>query len=112
MLTFVALAVSVVVAEPVTRSLFRDVTTSADNGGYFSRRWFSTGAVRRNAAGFREREFQDTKAPGVYRIAVVGDSFTFGNGIRQEDRYSDLLQRPPAGAVRSAEFRFSGRQHA
>jgi hypothetical protein len=28
----------------------------------------------------------------VYRIAVVGDSFTFGNGVRQQDRYSDLLQ--------------------
>ena len=30
------------------------------------------------------------KDPGVYRIAVVGDSFTYGNGVRQEDRYSDL----------------------
>ena len=91
LLSLCALGVSVIAAEPLTRYIFRDVTTSADNGGYFSRRWLRSGAVRRNGAGFREREFQDAKAPGTYRIAVVGDSFTFGNGIRQEDRYSDLL---------------------
>ena len=45
-----------------------------------------------NSAGFRGREFSPSKPAGVYRIAVVGDSFTYGNGIRQEDRYSDLLQ--------------------
>ena len=96
-LSLCAITAAVGLAEPATRLLFRDVTTSADNGGYFSRRWFRTGAVRRNSAGFREREFQDAKAPGTYRIAVVGDSFTYGNGIRQEDRYSDLLNaRLPA----------------
>jgi hypothetical protein len=77
--------------------LLRDVTTSPDNSGYFSKRWLRSGAVRRNHAGFREREFEEAKPPGTYRIAVVGDSFTFGNGIRQEDRYSDLLHmRLPA----------------
>ena len=79
-------------AELATRWIFKDVTTSSDNGGYFSRRWNRAGAVHMNAAGFRERPFEASKAPGAYRIAVVGDSFTFGNGIRQQDRYSDLLQ--------------------
>jgi hypothetical protein len=79
-------------AEFITRIVFRDITTSADNGGYFSRRWNRTGEVRTNAFGFRERQFDPAKPAGVYRIAVVGDSFTFGNGVRQQDRYSDLLQ--------------------
>jgi hypothetical protein len=48
--------------------------------------------VHVNDAGFRGRAFTETKPPGIYRIAVVGDSFTYGNGIRQEDRFSDLLQ--------------------
>ena len=78
--------------EFATRVIYQDVTTSSDNGGYFSRRWLRSGALHTNAAGFRERAFTDAKPPGTYRIAVVGDSFTFGNGIRQQDRYSDLLQ--------------------
>lgn len=88
----ITLTISLGLAEPMTRFLFRDVTTSADNGGFFSRRWYRTGAVHLNAAGFRERQFSAAKAAGTYRIAVVGDSFTFGNGIRPQDRYSDLLQ--------------------
>ena len=92
LLSFVTIAVSVAVAEPMTRFIFRDVTTSSDNGGYFTRRWFQTGAVQLNSSGFREREFSAAKPAGTYRITVVGDSFTFGNGVRQEDRYSDLLQ--------------------
>jgi hypothetical protein len=92
LLSLITIAVSIAVAEPMTRFIFRDVTTSSDNGGYFTRRWLKTGAVHLNSSGFREREFDAAKAPGTYRIAVVGDSFTFGNGVRQDDRYSDLLQ--------------------
>jgi hypothetical protein len=79
-------------AEFATRFIFRDVTTSSDNGGFFSRRWYRSRPVHENHAGFRGREFTNAKPPGVYRIAIVGDSFTYGNGVRQEDRYSDLLQ--------------------
>jgi lysophospholipase L1-like esterase len=91
-LLMIAGTVSLLSAEYVTRVLFRDVTTSSDNGGYFSRRWYQSGEVRNNTFGFRERQFDSAKAPGVYRVAVAGDSFTFGNGIRQQDRYSDLVQ--------------------
>lgn len=86
------LAFTAVAAEFGTRIAFRDVTTSSDFGGYFSRRWTRTGAVHLNSAGFRGREYAIPKPAGAYRIAAVGDSFTYGNGIRQEDRYSDLLQ--------------------
>ena len=86
------LLLSIGLAEPVTRLIFTHVTTGSDNGGFFTRRWLRSGAVRLNASGFRERAFTNAKARGAYRIAVVGDSFTFGNGIRQQDRYSDLLQ--------------------
>jgi hypothetical protein len=92
LLSLATIAISIAVAEPMTRFAFRDVTTSSDNGGYFTQRWFHTGAVRLNSSGFREREFTPQKPAGTYRIAAVGDSFTFGNGVRQQDRYSDLLQ--------------------
>lgn len=91
LLTF-TLAWLIPAVEFATRVVYRDVTTSSDNGGFFSRRWLRSGSVHTNAAGFRERDFTDAKPPGTYRIAVVGDSFTFGNGIGQQERYSNLLQ--------------------
>jgi len=92
LLSGIAFTLAIAAAEPITRWIFREVTTSSDNGGYFTRRWFRTGAVHLNSSGFREREFTAIKPAGTYRIAVVGDSFTYGNGVRQQDRYSDLLQ--------------------
>jgi len=91
-LLLITLTVCIVGAEYVTRFVFRDVTTSSDNGGYFSSRWYRRGEVHTNSMGFRGRQFDPVKPDGVYRIAAVGDSFTFGNGIRQDDRYSELLQ--------------------
>ena len=40
-----------------------------------------------NSLGFRKPEFKPAKAPGTYRIAVVGDSTVFGLGV---DDYSTL----------------------
>lgn len=97
----ITLTITSVAAEFATRFLFRDVTTSSDNGGYFSRRWERTNPIHNNHAGFRGREFTDEKPAGIYRIAAVGDSFTFGNGVRQEDRYTEVLQAqlPPTDEV-------------
>ena len=91
-----ALLIGGVSTEAATRWIFRDVTTSADGGGYFSRRW--TGTVSLNEHGFRERSFRIPKPAGIYRIAVIGDSFTYGNGLDQGQRFSDRLQQwLPAG---------------
>jgi hypothetical protein len=95
-------------AEIATRIIFRDVTTSSDNGGFFSRRWYRSGPVHENHAGFRGREFAEAKPPGVYRIAIVGDSFTYGNGVRQEDRYSDLLQAELPSHIEVLNFGTAG----
>jgi len=79
-------------AEEATRWVYRDVTSTADNRGFFAKRWIQSGLVSLNARGFREREFEAAPALGVYRITVVGDSFTFGNGIRAEQRFSNEMQ--------------------
>lgn len=89
----IAVALALVVAtagvEGATRWLFRDVTTSADSGSFFSRRWVNE--VWLNAHGFRERPFTLEKAPNTYRVAVVGDSLAFGNGLPVGQRFSDLM---------------------
>jgi lysophospholipase L1-like esterase len=92
LLMLFTLAISIAFAEAATRVIFRDVTTTSDNQGYFTRRWAEADRPQINAGGFRERSFPEVKAPGTYRIAAVGDSFTYGNGIRNDERYTEILQ--------------------
>ena len=47
---------------------------------------------RRNPQGFRERSF-DELPPATRVTLVVGDSFCFGQGVRVQDRFSDVLER-------------------
>jgi lysophospholipase L1-like esterase len=54
--------------------------------------------VRVNTQGFRGPEVKIPKPPGVRRIAFLGDSNTFGFGIGEGERFTDLLaKRVPAG---------------
>jgi lysophospholipase L1-like esterase len=45
-----------------------------------------------NAEGFRDVEHERTKPAGVYRIAVIGDSFVAGSGVAFEARFSTRLR--------------------
>lgn len=47
--------------------------------------------VRINAIGFRGGPVSVEKPPGTRRILVLGDSNSFGYGVEEEQRYSDLL---------------------
>lgn len=87
--SMLSVAVAGVSAEAATRWIFRSVTASADGGGYFSRR--DASSVLLNEHGFRERSYATPKPPGKYRIAVIGDSFTFGNGLDPRERYTNVL---------------------
>jgi lysophospholipase L1-like esterase len=46
-----------------------------------------------NNHGFRGADFDEIKPPGVRRILVLGDSFTFGEGVRDEHTFCVRLQR-------------------
>ena len=45
-----------------------------------------------NAAGYRGPERPTERAPGSFRVAVLGDSFTFGWGVAAEDAWPALLE--------------------
>jgi hypothetical protein len=45
-----------------------------------------------NSHGFRGREFRSEKKSGLFRIMVIGDSFTFGARVNQEDTYPAQLE--------------------
>ncbi len=81
------------VAEIFVRYLFDDITTTGDNTSYFAQRWKENHLPLINQYGFREREISKQKDPGVYRIAIVGDSYTYGQGIPEDDRFSARIER-------------------
>jgi hypothetical protein len=89
-LAVASMAVALVAGEFVVRLVFADVTTTNDNTSFFARRWRS--GLSSNSLGFREREIDPEPAEGVYRIAVIGDSFTWGQGIDRSDRMTERLQ--------------------
>ncbi len=68
-------------------------------------------SVRINSGGFRDREYPRTKPPGVFRILLLGDSFTMGLGVPAESTYAKRLERslaaPPVRALVSAAGRDS-----
>ena len=91
-LAFVAVvtAVTLVGAEFAMRVVFRNAKTSR-NAHDFLGQQHGGPAVRVNNVGFRDRDVppKDDK----YRIAVVGDSFTWGQGVEESDRFSDLIEQ-------------------
>ena len=44
-----------------------------------------------NPLGFRSHDISRKKPAGTYRIVFLGDSTTFGWGVEQEERFSDVL---------------------
>lgn len=46
-----------------------------------------------NSQGVRgKKEYVDPKSPGIFRIYALGDSFTFGFGVRDEETFSAQLE--------------------
>lgn len=54
---------------------------------------FHSPLIRINRYGFRGPEFDVHKAPGVFRIVVLGDSITFAPYLAQEKLYVSLLEK-------------------
>jgi len=60
--------------------------------------------IRTNAYGFRGPEIADEAAPGVARIAFVGDSITLGWGVAEQDTFSSQV----VGALRAQGRKVDG----
>ncbi len=51
------------------------------------------GAYRTNSRGWRGPAVAEARAPGALRLLALGDSTTFGLGVREAQRWTDVLQR-------------------
>jgi lysophospholipase L1-like esterase len=49
--------------------------------------------ARINRFGFRDDEFEVPKPAGEWRAVAIGDSFTFGLGVAQDDTWPQVLER-------------------
>lgn len=94
---FTNLAISVitlifflVASEFCLRFYLRDISKNGATESYLAHRWRNTEII--NAWEFRERNFNPIKPEGVYRIAVIGDSITYGQGVLESDRFTNLLE--------------------
>jgi len=76
------------VGEVVLRSFFYEQINSEYGHGPGGLRFMEK--IDYNSLGYRDIEHNLTGSDGVYRIAVIGDSFTFGNGI---DNFSGIYPR-------------------
>ncbi len=58
-----------------------------------------------NSLGMRDREYAPEKPPGVARIALLGDSYAFGNAVPAAATFAKVLERA-ANARRPEGIRF------
>lgn len=78
---------------PIGSGLYREANNSI--GFEYTPGWEGVHAGARvhiNSAGWRGKDFSPTKLAGTYRILGVGDSFTFGKAVNDEDVFLVQLE--------------------
>ena len=87
----VFIIIFLVCAEIAARLLLKNETSEQGVGPGSLK--FNIDWVSLNSYGMRDKEYSLAKPQGVYRIAVIGDSFTFGSGIKNvSNTYPKVLE--------------------
>jgi len=90
-LLVISILAGLFIGEAAVRIATRNITTTGDGKSWYARRHARNHPTDLNAWGFREREI-GLKPPGTYRIVVIGDSFTYGQGLPEQDRLTEILE--------------------
>lgn len=48
--------------------------------------------IRINSKGIRDRNYEYKKPEGIKRMVVLGDSFTYGKGVEEYERFTEVLE--------------------
>ena len=82
--------IALIPAEYLVRFRYRNVVSGGNARQYIAQAR-ARSQYSLNRFGYREREIPP-KAAGTYRIAAIGDSFTYGQGIEASQRFTNLLE--------------------
>lgn len=52
-----------------------------------------------NAAGYRDHEYAREKKPGAYRVVGLGDSYTYGDGVKRDETFLKVAERMLAAEI-------------
>lgn len=77
------------------------------NGQFKRGEEFDT-TISTNSLGMRDKEYSLVKPTGKYRLAVLGDSFTWGFGVQNEDNYTEVLEKELGKDFEVLNFGVSG----
>jgi lysophospholipase L1-like esterase len=78
-----------------------------DSMGILHRAEFAN-SIRVNHHGMRYREIARARRSGLARVAVLGDSFAWGLGVEEEDRFTEQVERQFDGKIELPNFSVSG----
>ena len=96
---------SVLLAEAAVRFSLRKVRSSGDARSYFG---VAPEALRVNNYGYRDPDIPDGPH-ATYRIVVIGDSITWGQGLVEAERFTDRLRAALGPGHDVFNFGVSGR---
>ncbi len=84
--------------------LFNPYNKLPFNGRIDGQRYTWGHRVTNNKYGFRERNFETPKPKEIYRIAVFGDSLTWGAGLAVDERYTAIAEKLLNNAFEEKQF--------
>jgi hypothetical protein len=85
-------ALALVGAEYAARWEFRHAQSSGNARDFIAHQAAAGQHEQSNTLGFRERDIPP-KSPDRYRIVVIGDSFAYGQGVEEDERFSNLMEK-------------------
>lgn len=75
--------------------------------GQYTRDEFSY-QININSHGMRYREVSPKKSPNITRVVVLGDSFTWGIGVADQERFTEMVEKKTDGKYELLNFGVSG----
>ena len=88
---FISLVSILIILEALIRLSGYRVRYEQDEKNYLA--WQNNAKKQHNSIGYRDYKYSVKKAEKVFRIYVLGDSFTYGEWIRMEETYPKVLEK-------------------